>query len=525
MKQRPDQVAKIVKPRKLEAVRWFPIIAVSRHDGMAVLERTGETVPLADLPALVASEPSSIWVSSNAAWLVQDLDTALDSNPRWQYRAGPFRRDVISLRTTVAYRKTKLTGTIVTYFGFTSEQRKKKGHWHYPLDPVVFTNDLALEGNHASALMAWAQDVRAWCQANELKVTPTAGGLAGQLLKDPRFYPVARRKVPRATNARAREVLPGNYYRLFCDTTEVVNATYLDMAAAHHNAAADTTFPHADGLYARGHFRHTDPTDTTVPDTPAWKERGTPGYRTLLTRAHGLLLLRLSVPPLPPERFPLPFLEAPGGRRAWVYTNELGYLSELGVSIDGVDAAWVSFKSDPGLGLYAQFALTELATADAARKAWLKATLLAGYGILAARPRVQEFGYKRGRGITRHYPTGNGRLEVKAHIALTETEMVTVNVIHRGLIEAETRLRCLRLARDLQDHGCRVLSIYADAVMVESGHPLPLLPPPWSIKAHLTRLRFLYPTAFHSHELTKLPGIPREGAERVRRIESARRMV
>lgn len=524
MKERPNQVALVVKPRKVEAVKWLPIIAVSLSDRMAVLERTGETVPLSDLPALVGTEPSSIWACANVAWLINDLDEVLDSNPRWQYRAGPYRRDVVSMRTVHQYRKTKLTGTIVNYFGFTSEHRKKRGHWHYPLDPVVFMSDLALDTTHAVDLLAWAQDVRAWCQANSLKIAPTAGGIAGQLLRDPRFYPQARRKVPRATNARARHVLPGNYYRLYADTSEVVSATYLDMAAAHHNAAVDTIFPHANGLYARGRFRNTDPTDTTVPEGEPWKARGSAGYKTLLTRAHGLLLLRLSVPPLPPARFPLPVLESPGGRLAWVYTNELGYLSELGVSIDGIEAAWVSFKPDPGLGLYAQFALTEIATAEPARKAWLKATLLAGYGILAATPRVQEFGYKRGKGVTRHYPAGKGRLTVKAHIGLTEQEMVTVNVIHRGMIEAETRLRSLRMAAMLQASGLRVLSIYADAVMVESGRPLPLLPPLWSVKAELTRLRFLYPTAFHSHELTKLPGVPRDGLERVRRIEDARRM-
>lgn len=525
MKVRPDQVDKIVKPRKVDvAERVLPIIAVSLSDQVAFLERTSEVVPITDLPGLVRSEPSSIWACANVAWLVAQLDKALDASPLWQFRAAPYRRDVVSVRNVGFVRKPQVTGTIVSYFGYKG-QAKHKGHWHYPLDPVVFTADLSVRSSHVRDLFTWAEDVRAWCQQNRLTITPTAGGLAGQLLRDPRFYPEARRKVPRKTNARARAALPGNHYALYARESEVTDAVYLDMTAAHHNAALDTTFPHADGLYARGHFRALDPTDTTVP-TDTWADRHSKKYRQLMEASHGLLLCAMSVPDeaTSAARFPLPIASRTGRYLGWVYTNEVQYLLDSGVSIDSIHAAWVSFRPDPGLNRYASFALAAIAAAEGSRKEWLKPALLSAYGILAARPRTQEFGYKRAdRGVTKHYPAGNGVLTVKAHISMTEQEVATVNVIHRGLIEAETRLRSLRMARYLTERGCRVLSIYADAVMVEAGAPLPLLPHPWAIKQELTRLRFLHPTQFHSTEMVKLPGVRREGIERVRRIEVARR--
>jgi hypothetical protein len=95
-------------------------------------------------------------------------------------------------------------------------------------------------------------------------------------------------------------------------------------------------------------------------------------------------------------------------------------------------------------------------------------------------------------------------------------EMGMANVIHRGLIEAETRLRSLELARKLSEEEHKVLAIYADSVFVAGGKPLPLLAPPWRVQNHLTALRFLTSTAFTSHELEKMPGVPHSLRERGR---------
>lgn len=515
-----------VKPRKVTPQDFRPIILV--HDGTVLLERSGEVFPQVELATRLGREPSSIVVTTNSGGLTRELTVQLGDDPLWQYRVAPFKREYVSWVAEARKRgkRVQTLDTIVTYFGYRS-LTKKPGHWHYPLDPTVFTRLkmrtlLFGDGDTWEQLFAWGKDVREFCQEQQLKISPTSGGLAGQLLRDPRFYPEVRRKIPKATNARARASLPGNFYRLYYPENTVRDAIYLDMRAAHHHAALDTVFPNSNGLLARGNFRNTDTTDTTVSSEPAWKRSGTPGFHSLL-RSHGLLRLRLDVPRLRPQDFPLPYLETSGRKTAWVYTNELPYLDTLGVLIEGVDAAWTAYETDSGLNRYAAWALAELATMDNARKQWAKPALLAAYGILAARPQVREFAYRIADGIPRHYPVNGGTLPAFAHRGNTPQETPTCNVIHRGMIEAETRLRCLRLARDLTAHNCTVLAIYADAVFVAAGDPLPLLPHPWDVKNTLHRLRFLNPTSFTSTELTRLPGVPQYAREREQRLASVRR--
>jgi hypothetical protein len=51
---------------------------------------------------------------------------------------------------------------------------------------------------------------------------------------------------------------------------------------------------------------------------------------------------------------------------------------------------------------------------------------------------------------------------------------------------------------------------------------VPLLPGNWTIKGHLDRLQFFNSTSFTSDQLTKLPGIPKDDLDRLRRVKSAR---
>lgn len=140
----------------------------------------------------------------------------------------------------------------------------------------------------------------------------------------------------------------------------------------------------------------------------------------------------------------------------------------------------------------------------------MKPALLATYGILASRPKQIEFGFRiAAKGEPVVYRTPHGGLEAMRVQTSRELESSVVNVIHRGMIEAETRARSLRLARDLAAGGHEVLAIYADAVFIRSAS-VPLLPHPWRVSGHLTDLRFFNATSFTSNELERLPGIPRE---------------
>lgn len=523
----PDE-PRTVKPRQPTGQRWLPLIVAHRDSRSIFCEMTGEVYGWDEAPTLFRRHPPSVVIVVDAAQLLAELELAYAHDAHWQYRVAPVKRERYNIDPERVRRR--IVATTVNYFGWQGATRasgksNRKGHWHYPVDPALFcaapVRDL-LGGTAPSDLLAWGRDLREWCNANELHPSPTAGGLAGQLLRDPRWYPQARRKVPRATNARARAILPGNHYRLYWPLHKSVNATYLDMSASHHQMASWLDFPCANGLFARGDFRTTDTTETPVPRDRLWAPKGTPVYNRVL-QSYGLLRLQVNVPAIKADRFPPPFMETAGRRKMFVYSNELPLIRALGGEIEGIVAAWVSFQRDTGLNQFAQWALTEIATMDPVRKRWAKTVLLAVYGNLAAKSRAVEYGYRNATaGIPREYPAGPTVIQAQAYLAEREQEVPTVNVIHRGMIEAEQRRVVLDMARDLTEQGHAVLALYADAIMVKAGRALPLLPPPWRIDAHLTRLKFATPTAFTSVERTKLPGIARDDAERWSRIAHIR---
>lgn len=494
-------------------------------DGTSVLlERTGEVHPNSALPYLLISEPPSILVCEQASGLLAHLNRGNCARiAGWQYRIAPVVR-----RTYRQHRRNKPTEShdvIVSFLGWRLTDRRT--HYHYPLDPLVFTGGPIRrlipaedEPLKLAALLAWGQDVRQWCRDNGLKVGSGTGSLAVQLLKDPRFYPEARRKVPRQTNERARFHLPGNHYELFVREHTYHEAYYVDMQSAHHNCAAEIVLPNGNGLMARGRYR--EPPE--VIDGDPWAKPYGAKFDSLIG-SHGLLLVRLEVSRRAtlPASFAPPYMKRPGLKLAYVFTNELPMIRELGGIIEGVEAAWTSYTVDTGLSKYARWALAETLTMTDQRKAWAKPALLAAYGMLAARPTAREFGYATAVSGTPHtYMTAGGPLEALVRKQVKETESPVVNVIHRGMIEAEVRMRALAFARSLHAQGCKVLCVYADSVIIDSRGPVPLIPHPWRIKTPLSRLEFFNPTSFHSVELTRLPGIPLDGQRRISRLQAFR---
>lgn len=534
----PPPIHRTVKPRRTQ-VDYRPVIAVDLDAGWA-LDESGNLTHLSQLARWLVGRPSSMVACPNAAALVNRLDRELSHVPNWQYRVTPLKRAVRKPNGQVG--RTLIQGTVVNFFGW-QKVNKRAGLYHYPLDPFTFCGARGVAGmlpparvtvwdpetgevlERLAQLLAWGQDVRDWCARHHLRVSATNGGLAAQLLKDGRFWPEARRKVPRATNARMRPHLPGNYYKLLAEENRHYQAYYLDMASAHHTIAADLKFPHPDKLRAKGYFKDVPvESDVTVPEGRPWVKHGTPAFDRLM-QARGLLYCQVSVRKLPDTMFPLPYLRLPGTKMAWVYTNELPTLRTLGATIDYVQAAWVSWDLDEGLNRYARFALEEIRAANAATRPWLKPTLLATYGILAAKPRVMETGYRLAeKGVPRRYPAGSGMLEARAMISETESETQITNVLYRGMIEAEQRVRVLDCARFLTERGARVLAVYADSVFVESSTPLPFLPPGWRVEAELDDLVFMSATEFISRQVVKLPGMARDSMARLRRIEQMRQL-
>lgn len=502
-----------VKPRAAVAVTATPIIAVT--DTIVWVERTGRYYDPSQLPEVLKAEPSSLVVCEGMARLLLKLHARFKDDERWQFAVSPLERERWTANRTATAVVTR--DSLVNFFGWKGAplpdgprggKRKSKNHYHTTLDPVTFAGKGARQqsghvgGTDIDALVAWAIEVRQFCFDNGLKVKPTSGGLAGQLLRDARFYPDARRKVPSATNAKARPNLPGNHYRLYESEEHETEAYYLDQKAAHHNCALTLTFPCSNRMYAIGHYKK----DTL--------ERGVP--RQLEAKAlsfHGLFHLMLTVPTMPPGTFPPPWAERPGQHAVWVHSNELHLLPLLRITLDHIISAYVSSEVDTGLNEYARWALEQITPQP--ESPWIKPVLLASYGILAAKPRIHRVGYANAvAGVPKLYPAGAGHLPVMERATKWATEPGYTNVVHRGMIEAETRLRSLALARDMYARGFRVIACYADSVFIATRDrdgeniPLPLLPPGWEVEGELTRLVFHNPVSFSSDQLTKMPGIP-----------------
>lgn len=507
MSASPRPVTKrVVKPRKAGGCN-FPIIAIDRND---VLLENGEIYPFSDLAKLVATQPSSIIVSHHFGAIIKWLDSEFKDDPRWQFRVKPLEKQGWSPNRKHKSRVIH-KDCVVNYFGFKGK-RNQKGQYHYALSPGIFclrtVNELRRNAPGEDAtivkLMEWAKEIRSYLQEHQLNLSPTSGGIAAQLIRDKKFYPEDRRKVPRRTNSLARNHLPGNFYELYDAEPGkgFHRAAYLDQISAHHTAAMTLEFPDANTLQRRGYY-------SSLKDK-VFARAGTDTYDELISQ-YGLFYLAVEVPYLTKKDFPLPELgDKPGYKRGYFYSNEIPYLLDLGVRIRHIIACWTSPDRDKGLNAYARWASAQIAKAESLQKAWLKPTLLSAYGILAAKPKLQEFGYKQleGGGEYKEYPCGSGFLKVKATVSKKMLEPVMSNVIHRGMVESQTRLTSLELARKLTKEGFSILAIYADSVFVKDADQMPFLEHPWRVQDFLSRLRFDSSTHFTSDQICKTPGVP-----------------
>jgi hypothetical protein len=508
----PPEPKKIVRPRKRSST-WRPIIAVSSTG--ILLERGGEA--LAELlPALIATEPSSIIVAQDfGPHLARIIETHKD-HPLFNYRVTPrYRND----RERAAG---EACDAIVNFVGFTGDENKKGARYHYPLTPVHLVqcgiDDLRpdLHESRLDKLLSWAQEVRDWCHSHGLQLTPSSGGIVAQLLRDPRFYPKPRRKVPGLINGSARPQLLGNYYRLHCQEREQYRAYYLDISSAHHVIARSIQFPDANSLYYYG--RHTVTSDNSV--TSDRPRRFYAAATDELLSQYGLFHLSLSVPHIRERSFPPPWGQRSGLVDAWVYSNELDTLRELGVRINGIYTALVSHEVEEGLNRYSRWAIDQLHE-HPQYKPWMKPVLHSTYGVLAARPVPFETGYYRAKGgKKREYHIGAHTVEATARTSGKPVESRLANVIHRGMIEAGVRREALWMARYLTEvEGHHILAVYADSLFVQDrGRPLPILPPHWRCETYCSDLVFYDATHFTSSELVRMPGMSRNRRDVARLI-------
>ena len=513
---------KLVNPRK-NSYKDLSIIAVDYSEQIVWTETRQYAQPLEQLPRIVLEEPDSILVGYEVGLCVKQIADDFANCSTFQIKVTPIERELAPWRRTEIIvddngapirldsdtpQRTVVHGVSFAFVGWKNGPRKGWRTRHYPVDPLLFTSSFKPEYKTADrslrAVIDWTIAVREFLEANDLEFRATQSGIAAQLLRDKRFYPDPRRKIPKATNARARGNLPGNYYFHNADKKIIYNALEVDQRSSHHSCARDLTFPNAAKLYAKGYFK-------SLEDKP-YAVRGTVLFERLIAQ-HGLFYLKVKVPTRGLARlaYPIPAADyvgtdADGCALVYVYSNELEELIATGTRIEYIVAAWTSAETCDGLNKFAQWALEELAKSSPERKRWLKPLLLSAYGLLATKPRPIRSGYFTGDGERTHYHIGRGQvMKFVKHETQRPFEPGFVNVVHRGMIEAETRLRSLRMARHLESFGFRVLVVYADAVFVDRGAQLPLLSDDWETK-EITGASFPQTNQIVCDQYSKLPG-------------------
>lgn len=500
---------RIVKP-KAPSYQPLNILAVDLNSQTLWTESTGEIQSLSQLPIVVLQEPPSIIVGYEVGVAIKELADAFADQGTFQAKITPVQRELTPWK--VGQDRTVMdVGVSFAYIGWRKSKNKKSG-WkvkHYPLDPFLFTASYKPEyRTHDRSLQSvarWAIDVREFLEANGLSFRATQSGIAAQLLKHPKFYPEPRRKIPKQTNAKVRDTLPGNFYQYVGANPKLTyQALEVDQEAAHHSCASTLQFPSANGLYAKGYF-------AKLPDKP-FAVRGTKLYERLLS-SFGLFYVRIT-PPIGARTQPflLPAADyaatdSTGKKLVFVYSNELDDLRETGATIDYVIAAWTSEEQDEGLNQLALWSLEQIAASSPERKRWLKPLLLSSYGLLAAKPKPLRTGYLQGKGEPQHFHVGRGEV---MRFFTSESKFAVepgfANVVHRGMIEAETRKRSLQMARWLTKHGFQVLTVYADAVYCAGSKHVPFLPPGWSTK-EISNAHFPNANQIVCDQFEKLPGL------------------
>jgi hypothetical protein len=480
---------RIVKPRVRE-YRRHPIVAIYGDD---VIDENGQLTDLTSFIADLPKRPPTCIVTISSADLLARMDAIYTTwTPEsWQFRVANHERDIVSPNgTKVASRVTLL----IYYLGW------KNGNYHKMLDPVTMYGRKLNEiwpgpQGVIIKLLQWGVALRDFCNDNGIDVRPTTGGISAQLLVDPRFYPDARRKVPACINEAAREAMPGNHYDLLGGTDQdEYDAIYLDQSSAHHYHARTTALPDANLLFASGRF--IDLEEIVFDNVP-------PNF-------YGLFCLDLKCPVHVPFSWIHTDADWLSGtlEKQFVFSNELPHLLDMGYKVLGVRACWGSRKRDTGIPKYAAWSTLQLDRYNNAP--WIKPILLSAYGVLATRPRYAESVFKLAKaGIPTTLRTGKYKITGTATIGTKKLEPRIANVIHRGMIEAATRSESIGLAQHLTAQGHQVLSIYADAVIVQldEENELPPMVDPWRVKERLTHLQFINQQAFLSGEMTKLPGI------------------
>jgi hypothetical protein len=487
------------------------ILALGTHnDTLQLLDTyTGEIHNPHALPQLVAEGPGGYLGGVNLFTVVAQCQKAWGESASWVIRIQAKTRKVIRGNKRAVY------GTFLPiYFGFRQRQQvggRANREW---LDHSRYFHCIdfdEISGQRSIGLTECVEtcyELLAMCQRRGVKWNANRGGLAARLLKASPKWEADRRAAPRFINEHAREFLPGNYYSLGARISKSYKtAIYVDQSSAHHSIAASIETPHPNHTHARGRTRELE-----KGKPKQWLNRYQ--YDSVL-RQYGLVAGMVSIKTIPnniKHLYP-PFMHTPGRRIVHFYTNEYYYFTTEYADLEYIVAAWVSPIPDPAVKEYAEWSLDELHNEPHSK--YKKPLLLAAYGTLAKKSEPDKpfinYYAGAGKGWKTELPIAGVMREVIWRPKETQIQPAVVNVIARGMIEAETRVRALKYALELHRMGMNILSIYVDGLIIETDalslFP-PMMPDGWRVSHVLTHVRFFHPNSFVSDQIDKLPGVP-----------------
>lgn len=477
----------VVLPRQ-RGYTHRPIIAVA--DGVGVTEH-GEVVT--NLASFALTDPH-IWITHDPTELLN-------------YMLEHFRDFLTYTFTESRDPEIELTlnSARLATFGFAPDSifsltyagaRRKALHTVWHPSRMFSTPRMAADmigGTHQD-LLRFAVDVRDWCKQENIPLRASLPSIAAALMRDKRFWPNPRGRVPRATNERIRRYLPGVYQERRAPLNETFpTAIALDQSRAYHRVAQQVPLPDTTNLYARGYFNDPD----NAPEL--WAPADSELYKRTISQP-GIVAVIASGRPVRKGEWRAPVCDGRERRVRYLWTNELDTASLHGLTIEGIVAAWTSDIPDDGIAAYGKWAESQIDSADAFRQQWLKPTLHALYGLLGSRPRDLYIGRRYGSG-TPDIITVRGYAYPVNQTAVPASAPSTTNVAALGMLQAEIRQRTLELANHYSDD---VLHVHADGMHLRARQ-LHFLPEGWTAET-VTALEYLDDVSWISDERDVLPG-------------------
>lgn len=467
----------VITPRKA-GYKHRPIIVMD--DELTGTLEDGQIVR--NIPVYMVSSEPSIWVTRDPAYLLANLDEFFGAYPEWTYEL---------MESQVGnYSSAKLRR-----FGMRAEYYKALGLRRKSLH-ICWTPQHMMPGHAVTDLMTFALDIRGWLEDNDLPIPTAPSGIGSSLLRDGRFYGIARARVPTSTNERLRPYLPGIHQEIRAKTHRRFDAIALDQASAYHRIVQELDVPDSQTLYARGHFADAD-------NAPPWLTPDHPHFERTLSEP-GIVCVTAISRETRKREFRPPAANYIGEQRIYLWTNEIELLRERGLTIRAIHAAWTSEAADKGLPKFGAWAMDQIESASPYRKKWLKPALHSTYGLLGAKPRIMRTGRRVGKGEPEKWLFRLHRFFVR--VSEFDSKPATANVAQLGMIQAEVRQRTMKMANALNENGAQVTHIHADGLHVVGN--LPLVDDSWKIEDR-TSLVYVDRVSWHSDQGDIMPGRPR----------------